>query len=75
MTRSIPKRTAYRKRTRITDSLVTQATPMASGYAWCDCRDCFEIVAKRGMCAECQAAGCDTGECKAQGAYGAESDV
>ena len=46
-----------------------------SGYTYCGCRDCFEIVVSSDMaspdlCDDCAEAGCDGGECDAAGASG-----
>jgi len=49
---------------------------MATGYADCTCRDCFEIAIPTsdndGLCRSCQDAGCEPndGECCAPTAYG-----
>ena len=54
--------------------------PLASGYRWCACRDCFEIVigTDSAYCDDCLEAGCPDyqgvdgmpQECQASGAYG-----
>jgi hypothetical protein len=46
-----------------------------SGYTFCACRDCFEIVVadqSDSMCERCQQAGCDLvdPECQRPNAYG-----
>lgn len=45
----------------------------ASGYQWCSCRDCFDVVVASALCTECEEAGCevDNGECQRHDAYGA----
>lgn len=46
-----------------------------SGYTWCGCRDCFEIVIgpmdQPELCWDCHQAGCDidAGECQRFDAY------
>ncbi|MBY8859288.1 hypothetical protein K7711_22650 [Nocardia sp. CA2R105] len=51
-------------------------TTAESGYTWCGCRDCFEIVIgpmdRPELCSDCQEAGCeiDNGECQRADAYG-----
>lgn len=55
---------------------VAKAVRRVSGYAPCDCRDCFEVaIASPGdepvLCWACREAGCDGGECKVDSAYDA----
>ena len=51
---------------------------MSSGYTYCKCRDCFEIVVSNDMenpdfCDECEKAGCEENqECQRQDAYGCD---
>lgn len=49
----------------------------ASGYAYCACRDCFELTLCAGtMCHDCDDAGCPGDrECQASGAYGGEEEA
>ena len=55
-------------------------TTAESGYTWCGCRDCFEIVIgpmdRPELCSDCQEAGCeiDSGECQRFDAYTKECE-
>jgi hypothetical protein len=55
-------------------------TNMESGYTWCGCRDCFEIVIgpmdRPELCSDCQEAGCEIGrgECQRDDAYTTECE-
>ena len=49
-----------------------------SGYLWCGCRDCFEVVigpiTQLSLCSDCEEAGCELGEdeCRRDDAYTTE---
>jgi hypothetical protein len=52
-----------------------------SGYNYCTCRDCFELVVTEDgpeLCDDCEQAGCDSNgehECCAEGTYGSHQEA
>ncbi|MEV0292580.1 hypothetical protein [Nocardia sp. NPDC050710] len=61
------------------DKPQTPNTTGESGYQWCACRDCFDIVIAGAdqptLCSDCQEAGCEIGEgeCQRDDSYDCQS--